>query len=73
MEKLRNKFPKARLFGGIAHIFSTLNEEGEVHHFNDIHSLTFGHLNKADERMEDDSLILVVLQTSQLSTRMTSL
>ena len=49
MEKLRNKFPKARLFGGIAHIFSTLNEEGEIHHFNDIHSLTFGHLSKADE------------------------
>ena len=49
MEKLRNKFPNARLFGGIAHIFSTLNEEGEIHHFNDIHSLTFGHLNKADK------------------------
>ena len=49
MEQLRNKFPKARLFGGIAHIFSTLNEEGEIHHFNDIHSLTFGHLSKADE------------------------
>ena len=49
MEQLRNKFPKARLFGGIAHIFSTLNEEGEIHHFNDIHSLTFGHLSKADK------------------------
>ena len=49
MEQLRNKFPKAHLFGGIAHIFSTLNEEGEIHHFNDIHSLTFGHLSKADE------------------------
>ena len=49
MEQLRNKFPNARLFGGIAHIFSTLNEEGEIHHFNDIHSLTFGHLSKADE------------------------
>ena len=49
MEQLRNKFPNARLFGGIAHIFSTLNDEGEIHHFNDIHSLTFGHLNKADE------------------------
>ena len=49
MEQLKNKFPNARLFGGIAHIFSTLNEEGEIHHFNDIHSLTFGHLNKADE------------------------
>ena len=49
MEKLRNKFPNARLFGGIAHIFSTLNEEGEIHHFNDIHSLTFGHLSNADE------------------------
>ena len=49
MEQLRNKFPNARLFGGIAHIFSTLSEEGEIHHFNDIHSLTFGHLNKADE------------------------
>ena len=48
MEQLRNKFPKARLFGGIAHIFSTLNEEGEIHHFNDIHSLTFGHLSNAD-------------------------
>ena len=49
MEQLRNKFPNARLFGGIAHIFSTLNDEGEIHHFNDIHSLTFGHLSKADE------------------------
>ena len=49
MEQLRNKFPKARLFGGIAHIFSTLNEEGEIHHFNDIHSLTFGHLSNVDE------------------------
>ena len=49
MEKLRGKFPNARLFGGIAHIFSTLNEEGEIHHFNDIHSLTFGHLKNADE------------------------
>ena len=49
MEQLRNKFPNARLFGGIAHIFSTLNDEGEIHHFNDIHSLTFGHLNNADE------------------------
>jgi 2-dehydropantoate 2-reductase len=49
IEKLRNKFPNARLFGGIAHIFSTLNEEGEIHHFNDIHSLTFGHLSNADE------------------------
>ena len=49
MEKLRNKFPNARVFGGIAHIFSTLNKEGEIHHFNDIHSLTFGHLNNADE------------------------
>ena len=49
MEQLRNKFPNARLFGGIAHIFSTLNEEGEIHHFNDIHSLTIGHLNNADE------------------------
>ena len=49
MEQLRNKFPNARLFGGIAHIFSTLSEEGEIHHFNDIHSLTFGHLNNADE------------------------
>ena len=49
MEKLRNKFQNARLFGGIAHIFSTLNEEGEIHHFNDIHSLTFGHLNNADQ------------------------
>ena len=25
MEKLRSKFPNARLFGGIAHIFSTMN------------------------------------------------
>ena len=50
IEKLRNKFPNARLFGGIAHIFSTLNEEGEIHHFNDIHSLTFGHLSSADEK-----------------------
>ena len=50
MEQLRNKFPKARLFGGIAHIFSTLNKEGEIHQFNDIHSLTFGHLSKADEK-----------------------
>ena len=49
MEQLRNKFPNARLFGGIAHIFSTLNDEGEIHHFNDIHSLTFGHLSNADE------------------------
>ena len=49
MEQLRNKFPNARLFGGIAHIFSTLNDEGEIHHFNDIHSLTFGHLSDADE------------------------
>ena len=49
MEKLRGKFPNARLFGGIAHIFSTLSKEGEIHHFNDIHSLTFGHLNNADE------------------------
>ena len=49
MEQLRNKFPNARLFGGIAHIFSTLNDEGEIHHFNDIHSLTFGHLKNADE------------------------
>ncbi|MFL2800957.1 MAG: ketopantoate reductase family protein [Paracoccaceae bacterium] len=49
IEKLRNKFPNARLFGGIAHIFSTLNEEGEIHHFNDIHSLTFGHLSNAHE------------------------
>ena len=49
MEQLRNKFPNARLFGGIAHIFSTLNDEGEIHHFNDIHSLTFGHLNNAEE------------------------
>ena len=49
MEQLRNKFPNARLFGGIAHIFSTLNDEGEIYHFNDIHSLTFGHLSKADE------------------------
>ena len=49
MERLRNKFPNARLFGGIAHIFSTLNKEGEIHHFNDIHSLTFGHLSNADE------------------------
>ena len=49
IEKLRNKFPNARLFGGIAHIFSTLSDEGEIHHFNDIHSLTFGHLNNADE------------------------
>ena len=49
MEQLRKKFPNARLFGGIAHIFSTLTKEGEIHHFNDIHSLTFGHLNKADE------------------------
>ena len=51
IEKLRNKFPNARLFGGIAHIFSTLREEGEIHHFNDIHSLTFGHLSKADEKV----------------------
>ena len=51
IEKLRNKFPNARLFGGIAHIFSTLNEEGEIHHFNDIHSLTFGHLSNADKRV----------------------
>ena len=50
MEQLRNKFPKARLFGGIAHIFSTLNEEGEIHHFYDIHSLTFGHLSRANEQ-----------------------
>ena len=49
MEKLRDKFPNARLFGGIAHIFSTLSEEGEIHHFNDIHSLTFGHLSNTDE------------------------
>ncbi len=49
MEQLRKKFPNARLFGGIAHIFSTLNKEGEIHHFNDIHSLTFGHLSNADE------------------------
>ena len=49
IEKLRSKFPNARLFGGIAHIFSTLSKEGEIHHFNDIHSLTFGHLNNADE------------------------
>ena len=49
MGQLRNKFPNARLFGGIAHIFSTLNDEGEIHHFNDIHSLTFGHLSEADE------------------------
>ena len=49
MEQLRNKFPNARLFGGIAHIFSTLTKEGEIHHFNDIHSLTFGHLSNADE------------------------
>ena len=49
IEKLRNKFPNARLFGGIAHIFSTLSEEGEIHHFNDIDSLTFGHLSNADE------------------------
>ncbi len=49
IEKLRSKFPNARLFGGIAHIFSTLSEEGEVHHFNHIHSLTFGHLKNADK------------------------
>ena len=49
IEQLRNRFLNARLFGGIAHIFSTLNEEGEIHHFNDIHSLTFGHLSNADE------------------------
>ena len=48
MEQLRNKFPKARLFGGIAHIFSTLNEEGEIHHFNDIHS-NFRSLKQRDE------------------------
>ena len=28
MEQLRKKFPNARLFGGIAHIFSTLTKEG---------------------------------------------
>ena len=49
LEKLRSKFPNARLFGGIAHIFSTLSDEGEIHHFNDIHSLTLGHLNSEDE------------------------
>ena len=49
MEKLRNKFPNACVFGGIAHIFSTLSKEGEIHHFNDIHSLTFGHLHNADQ------------------------
>ncbi|MDC3090346.1 ketopantoate reductase family protein [Paracoccaceae bacterium] len=49
MEKLRNKFSNACVFGGIAHIFSTLSKEGEIHHFNDIHSLTFGHLHNADE------------------------
>ena len=50
MEKLRSKFPNARLFGGIAHIFSTLSEECEFLHFNDIHSLTFGHLSKKNEQ-----------------------
>ncbi len=49
MEKLKSKFPNARLFGGIAHIFSTLSEESEILHFNDIHSLTFGHLSKKNE------------------------
>ena len=49
MEQLSKKLENARLFGGIAHIFSTLSEKGEIHHFNDIHSLTFGHLSNADE------------------------
>ena len=49
MEKISKKFVDARLFGGIAHIFSTLSEKGEINHFNDIHSLTFGHLSSADE------------------------
>ena len=49
MEELSKKFVNARLFGGIAHIFSTLTKKGEIHHFNDIHSLTLGHLSKADE------------------------
>ncbi len=50
LKKLKAKFPNAKLFGGIAHIFSTLSGEGEIHHFNDIHSLTFGHLSDADEK-----------------------
>ena len=49
MEQLSKKFVNARLFGGIAHIFSTLSEESEILHFNDIHSLTFGHLSKKNE------------------------
>ncbi len=48
MEQLSKKFVNARSFGGIAHIFSTLSEEGEIHHFNDVHSLTFGHLSSSD-------------------------
>ena len=50
IEKLETKFPTSRLFGGIAHIFSTLSEEGEILHFNETHSLTFGHLREADKR-----------------------
>ena len=49
IEQLSKKFVNARLFGGIAHIFSTLSEESEIHHFNGIHSLTFGHLSNADK------------------------
>ena len=47
--KLEKKFSNASVFGGLAHIFSTIGATGEIQHFNEVHSITFGHLKNKNK------------------------
>lgn len=52
-EKIAQRFPQARLLGGVAHISSTLSDDGVIEHFGKVNRVIFGSRDQApDERIE---------------------
>ncbi|MCL6516401.1 ketopantoate reductase family protein [Alicyclobacillus sp.] len=48
LDDLRKVVPAGRLLGGLCHIESTLNEEGDVVHTSQLHDVTYGPLPDSD-------------------------
>ncbi len=51
LDRIAERLPRARLWGGVAHISATLASDGVIRHFSDVNQIIFGSRGGDDDRL----------------------